>query len=369
MIAGPTGIGKTDLAVEIAKRVGGELISCDSVQVYRDLSIGANKTPTSVPQHLIDIADWRSPFTAADFLNICRGCISDIVERDKVPILVGGTGFYLDWIIEGRPGAPPSDPVMMKMVEEEIKGLEWDKAHKILQKVDSEYAAKLMKNDYYRLKRALVVHRTTGKSLSSFKSRSDKADIDWRCFYLSHSNRETLLRHIDRRCEAMIQNGLIQEVIGLAERGFSVNCQAGRSIGYKETLELLDALRKSKEEGEADRLVVEYIKEFQSQTRQYTRKQEKWFSGKERFLWIERPSLSGNIEAATIDQIISLYKLEGLDPDNELVRKSKEFQSVCRSGESMRRRKGQLRTFQSHLVVFGSEDMRRKLLEQLKLQQ
>jgi tRNA dimethylallyltransferase len=298
VIGGPTGVGKTDLAALLAQRLNGELISCDSVQIYTGLTIGANKTPTPVPQHLIDLKHWSCAFTAADFLQSCWKAVKEVVGRGRVPILVGGTGFYLDWVVRGRPGAPPTDPLVLKEVEEMLaKDANWEESLKRLMEVDEEYAAVLMRNDYYRLKRALVVQKMTGAPLSSFKHRrrsSEELSVDWRCFYLAVSNRMALLAHLDKRCEMMVQRGLVQEVLQLVKQGFGPDCQAGRAIGYKEVLDLLAKLRRLPRE-QWDAAFVEFIGEFQSQTRQYTRRQEKWFYGMQEFQWIERPSLSEDL--------------------------------------------------------------------------
>lgn len=124
IIAGPTGVGKTDLAVHLAKRLGGELISCDSVQVYKHLEIGANKDRFEEPaQHLLDIVELDEAFTAADFYQRCLDTMVEVCGRGKVPILVGGTGFYMDWLVRGRPSAPPTDPVVAEQVQVELEPL------------------------------------------------------------------------------------------------------------------------------------------------------------------------------------------------------------------------------------------------------
>ena len=366
MIAGPTGIGKTDLAVALAQRLQGELISCDSVQVYRGLEIGANKTPTSVPQLLLDVVDWREPFTAADFLHHCTLAIKEVTGRGKVPILVGGTGFYLDWVIEGRPGAPATDPEAMKALELELAGVSWEDAFSKLITVDPKYAQALMKNDWYRLRRALVVHRMTGRPLSSFPIRQNSSTltaasgdpIEWRCFYLSFNDRFALLRHLDRRCEAMIQRGLIDEVLALRAQGFSLNCQAGRSIGYQETLQFLSSIERGSPilPIDAGPLFVNFIQTFQAQTRQYTRRQEKWFHARSYYHWLERAQLTLEIDPELVDRVVSMFELSQIEfdhPNHPLVMKGKQFRDRCRSDEkTAQEKRRQLRSYQSQLSIF-----------------
>lgn len=344
------------------------------MQVYRSLTIGANKTPTPVPQHLLDLVDWRQPFTAADFVDAASKCIRQVLARGATPILVGGTGFYLDWVVEGRPGAPPTDPAVLKDIEQQLAGLSWEAAHGLLRTVDPEYAAIVLPNDYYRLKRALAVHRQTGQPLSAFKQRTLAdpilASMEWRCFYLTHADRLGLLRHLDRRCEAMVQRGLLAEVIGLRRDGFSQAYQAGRAIGYKEALDFLDALEVRSDScptslAHADDAFLRFLADFQSQTRQYTRRQEKWFAGKPHFRWIERASLeTTELSEALIEKVLQLFHA---DPAEWTASKqaSDELLQRCRSGERVRERRRQLKTFSTKLSIYGSIQARQDLLSRL----
>ena len=123
MIAGPTGVGKTDLAVCLARMLNGELLSCDSVQVYHELCIGANKwipKQDEPPQHLVNLVSWRDSFSSADFYAACQAKMHEVLSRGNVPILVGGTGFYLEWVMHGRPASPPTDLEAMSRVEQDI---------------------------------------------------------------------------------------------------------------------------------------------------------------------------------------------------------------------------------------------------------
>lgn len=364
VIGGPTGIGKTDLAVLLAQRLDGELISCDSVQIYRGLQIGANKSATPVPQHLLDVRDWWQPFTAADFYELAAETVREVISRGKVPILVGGTGFYLDWIINGRPGAPPTDPRVMEEIEIEIANDQgdWEKSRDRLSSVDPEYASIVRPNDYYRLKRALVVHRMTGQPLSSFKDKHqlDHLKIDWRCFYLTTSDRPGLLRHIDRRCEAMVKKGLIEEVIRLRKQGFNRNCSAGRSIGYNEAHLLLDQLAHLSPD-QLDQAFLAFLSNFQSQTRQYTRKQEKWFHAMKVFRWLERPSLvEEDLPQPLVDEAVQLYQMPRSQFDDlydPTVSKCFAFRDLCKQADPKDRRK-LMRTFRSRLELFSKPETR-----------
>lgn len=322
IIAGPTGVGKTDLAIRLARSVDGELISCDSVQVYRHLIIGANKEhmPDGVKQHLVDFVDLDQHFTAADFYEKCFETVREVSERGKVPILVGGTGFYMDWIVRGRPSAPATDPEVMSKVEDELCSVEtWKDKLAVLELVDPDYAASLSENDLYRLKRALCVHRQTGNPLSSFSKKSP-LQHDWRCFYLT-ADREALNRRIDVRCEKMIQCGLIHETKDLLSSGLLLkDSSPGRSIGYQETIQFLES-SKSVDEFKA------YLKNFQAVTRQYSRKQETWFGRMSEFKWIERPSLGEPLSDDFVNKLMNWFSMEKetfeveIGPLNEKTRK------------------------------------------------
>lgn len=317
IIGGPTGVGKSELAFRLAETIEGELISVDSVQVYKDLEIGANKTAKDTPgrEHLLDLVDWTEEFTAADFHDHCTRKIEEIVGRNRTPILVGGTGFYLDWILRGRPSAPPTDPEALQAVEADLgaEGPEnWDKCFKCLEAVDPEYAKVILRNDFYRLKRALAVHRATGLPLSHYK-RTPSALLetyDFRCFFIT-ADREYVCRNIDWRCEEMLVKGLIEEAHELSKRGLSLDCKAGRSIGYHESLSLLETLKAQRDDldTKASREVfIKFLNEFKSATRQYSRKQENWFASKHEFRYLLRPTPFEPIDPANSTLFASLLK-------------------------------------------------------------
>lgn len=374
VIAGPTGIGKTEIAAVLATHFNGELISSDSVQVYSGLTIGANKTDTSpIPQHLIDILHWKDAnllskpvFTAASFTALCSQFIVKIAyERDKTPILVGGTGLYLDWVVNGRPGAPPSDPDILNIIQAEISmDPDWETSLQRLSRVDPEYAKVLQANDYYRLYRALTIHRMTGSGPSVFKDRKaaeihidqdepevikdfrrrngldmsgcrtshcefsnvqsadsnteneanhfSSTQIDWKCFYVYSGDRFEMLRHIDSRCERMIQKGLVHEVIELLRDGLSPDSQPGRAIGYAQTIEFIKTLKSEPNltDKRASRIFLDFIEKFQNATRGYTRRQENWFNRHQEYIWVKR-GLSDGIEPS-VDTIIK--HIETNDP-------------------------------------------------------
>lgn len=315
VIGGPTGVGKSELAFLLAENLNGELISCDSVQVFKHLSIGANKTPAGTPgtEHLLDVAELDQPFTAADYYEHVIVCIKDILLRGKLPIVVGGSGFYLEWLLNGRPAAPETNPEAMKAVEAKLEGLNWNESLSILSAVDPETASNLLPNDFYRLKRALAVYEATKQPLFAFKTRHQPLPYDFRCFFLT-AERESVCRNIDRRCEEMIERGLIEEVFDLKHNfGLKLESQAGRSIGYHETLLFLDSSQPLNEAA-----FIDFLHGFKAATRQYSRKQENWFQSQREFKFIPRqvPFQKLKLEDALLQTVIKAINLPRAEYDS-----------------------------------------------------
>lgn len=360
VIAGPTGVGKTELAVRLARKLNGELISCDSVQVYRHLEIGSNKEsmPDGIPQHLVDFVDLDQPFTAADFFKACLETVEKVGAEGKVPILVGGTGFYLDWIVRGRPSAPATDPESLEAVRVELASLpDWKSKLSLLSSVDPEYAKSLSGNDLYRLERALAVHRHTGNPLSSFQKQSP-VDYDWRCFYLT-GDREGLNRNIDVRCEKMIKRGLIRETKDLVDRGLLLkDSSPGRSIGYQETIAFLESPKDIPS-------FKQYLANFQAVTRQYSRRQETWFRRMEEFKWIERTSLTAPISDSLVQTVADLYAKERsdfeetVDPVDQACR-----EKILSDKDSNRKR---MKKYSAKPAIFKSDDAISDFLSNINL--
>eukprot|EP00871_Galdieria_phlegrea_P003828 jgi/Galph1/4446/GphlegSOOS_G3055.1 len=303
VIAGPTGVGKTKLSLQVAKSLGGEIISADSVQVYRKMDIGSNKPSLSeregIPHHLIDIVEPTHEFSAGEFFQLARSTTQEILQRGKIPIVVGGTSMYVRWFIYGLPATPPSSACISEQVSQKLEemGGNWDSAIQLLRQVDPLRASKVCRNDWYRLRRALEVYYAAGRPLSELplqggapnpkkETQSNKwkdLDYDFRCYFLVAS-REKLNRLIDRRCEQMIQKGLLKEVFSLLHSGaLSRNSSAGRAIGYRQTIDYL--LNEEKHQNSTDSF-LNYVQEFQNASRQYARRQLQWFRGEELFHWL-----------------------------------------------------------------------------------
>ena len=278
VIAGPTASGKTSAAINLAKQIDGEVISADSMQVYKYMDIGTAK-PTvqemdGIPHHLLDVALPSQPFSVADYVQLAETAIQDITARGKVPILAGGTGFYINAVINGttfdtgESGLHEQD----NQLREEFTALAYEKGaeyiHEKLQAVDPSYAENVHPNNVKKVARALSFFHTTGKQLSMHNASQKSANPKYNAsFCVLHMPREVLYDRINTRVIAMWDAGLPQEVENLLASGYHANLTAMQGIGYKETIPYLQG-RMSKEET---------IAQIQQNTRNYAKRQETWF--------------------------------------------------------------------------------------------
>lgn len=310
IIAGPTGVGKTRLALALAARLGGEIISADSVQVYRTLDVGSAKTPVhereGIPHHLIDIVDPYQDYTAGFFFDDARAATGLVLAKGSVPIVVGGTGMYLRWYMNGKVGAPKATKEVFEAVEEEVdrligEGGGWDAGLRMLADAgDSTTGPSLARNDWYRLRRALEIIKTSGQPRSAFSIlRNDGQDcliegshwdFDFQCYFL-YQPRPDLYRKIDQRCEQMIQEGLLEEASSLLDSGLQPNSSsATRSIGYQQAMEFLMECRELDGVTTEERFLI-FLEAFQRASRNYVKRQLTWFRNKgqseQLFNWID----------------------------------------------------------------------------------
>ncbi|MCP5469375.1 MAG: tRNA (adenosine(37)-N6)-dimethylallyltransferase MiaA [Chlamydiales bacterium] len=283
VIAGPTACGKTALALILADLLKGEVVSCDSMQVYRQMDIGTAKVSRAeqeqCPHHLIDIRDVRDTFNVVDFYYEARQCVDAILARNRVPILVGGTGFYFRAFLYGPPSGPPSIPDVRRALEREMKQLGADQLYARLREFDPDYAATITVNDKHKIVRALEIVILTGEKVSSLKWQREKPlpDYDYHCWFI-HRPRTQLYRLIDARCEQMLEFGLIDEVKELIKQGLRLNPSASQAIGYRQCLEYIDA-----NEADYGRLVSK----FKQASRQYAKRQFTWFKKEPIFNWLD----------------------------------------------------------------------------------
>lgn len=235
VLLGPTGVGKTPLAVELAQALGGEIVSADSRQVYRGMDIGTAKpTPaqrTAVPHHLLDVVEPDAVFTLANFCERARAAIEDIAGRGRLPFLVGGTGQYLAAMLEGWkvPRIPPQPELRARLRREaQEKGTE--ALYRRLQEVDPEAAAHILPGNLRRIIRALEVYEVTGMPFSQQRGR-EKPPYDYLVLGLT-MERPALYERVDRRAEEMVRQGLVEEVQSLLARGYGWDLPSMSGLGY-----------------------------------------------------------------------------------------------------------------------------------------
>lgn len=285
VIAGPTGTGKSHFAMGLARSIGGEIISADSMQVYRGMNIGTAK-PTQeemleIPHHLIDIRDVKDSFNVVDFYYEAKHACQLILARDNVPIIVGGAGFYLHSLLYGPPSGPPSVPEVRKSLEEEMQKLGQDVLYARLEELDPQYAKTITKNDKQKIIRGLEIMVLCGKKVSklAWKSKKKPLNYDFRCWYL-HRPRERLYHRIEKRCDQMLEYGFLDEVKQLEIDGLRENTSACQAIGYRQALDYLNSPKNP-----AD--YHKFVQAFKQASRNYAKRQRTWFAKEPLFNWID----------------------------------------------------------------------------------
>lgn len=289
-IAGPTASGKTGLAVALAQALNGEVVSCDSMQIYRGMDVGTAKpTPEEmqgVPHHLLDVADPGEDFSVGRYVRLATEAITDIHSRGRTAIVAGGTGLYLDSLVKGEEFAPPSREGERKFLEDaaEQKGIEY--VYDMLMEADPETAERLHLSDRKRIIRAMEVFLITGLPLSWHIAQSRQRPPRYRPAWLglNFRDRAKLYARIDARVDQMLAQGLEQEVQRLLNAGVDPQTTAMQAIGYKE---LASALR-----GECT--VEEAASRIKQASRNYAKRQLTWFRRNDKIRWIypdETPDL------------------------------------------------------------------------------
>ncbi len=285
VISGPTGVGKSDFAKELAKEMDGEIVSADSMQVYRGMDIGTAKVSLEdrleVPHHLIDIRNINEPFNVVDFAYEARQCCKQILDRDGVPIVVGGSGFYLHSLIYGPPSGPPPLPELRKSLQEELETLGSEALYERLRTLDAKYANTITKFDKQKIIRALEIITLSGDPVSHniWRGHQTPKNFDFRCWFL-HRPRKSIYHRIDQRCEEMMKKGFLEEVKRLEKEGIRTNSSAAQSIGYRQALDFLNT--KQTEEDYKN-----LVKEFKQASRRYAKRQFTWFRKEPIFRWLD----------------------------------------------------------------------------------
>ena len=281
-IAGPTASGKTALAVELAKELNGEVVSCDSMYVYKRMNIGTAK-PTleemqGIIHHMIDVAEPQEDFSVSRYCNLASPIVDDIISRGKTAIIAGGTGLYMDSLIKGNDFAPFPSTGVRERLERETDEIGMDAMMERLRSIDPEAAARI--HDRKRMVRALEVYYETGETITAHNLRTQAIPPKYTPLWLGldFADRAELYRRIDLRVDIMLQQGLVEEIRELLESGIPAKCTAMQAIGYKEFVAAL----------EGRGTIEEAAEEVRKASRHYAKRQLTWFRRNKSFHWLIR---------------------------------------------------------------------------------
>ena len=284
-LVGPTAVGKTTVALELARRLDAEIVSADSMQVYRGMDIGTAKSSSAeraaVPHHLIDVVEVSERFDVARYVTLANAAVADIRHRGKTPLIVGGTGLYLRALTEGLSEAPDADPALRA----ELEAMGRERVLEELRRIDPEAAGRIGPHNFRRLVRALEICRLTGRKNSELRREWDPSRLP-----LMHGldrDRADLYARCDMRVEAMFRAGLVDEVRSLLPRGLAENTTARQALGYKEVIVHL----------RGETTLEETIALVKTRTRQFAKRQLTWFRHQARVEWIH-VAADENLKAA-----------------------------------------------------------------------
>ena len=289
------------MSVALAKALGGEVISADSMQLYRGMDVGTAKvTPEEmdgIPHHMIDVADPWESFSAARYVEMADPILRDILRRGKTAIIAGGTGLYVDALIAGRTFAPYPETGRRQALEQEAEELGMEHMLSRLQAVDPDSAARLYPADRKRIIRALEVYEETGKTITQHNLETQALPDSYQPVWigLTYEPRQLLYDRIDLRVDKMLEQGLLEEIRGLLDRGTPRECTAMQAIGYKEFLPVLDGTMPLE-------TAVEQVKQG---SRRYAKRQLTWFRRNPKIHWIlqNRETTALDVFSQAVEQI------------------------------------------------------------------
>ncbi len=288
VLTGPTAVGKTDLSIRLAKEINGEIISADSMQVYRGMDIGTAKITDAekqgVPHHLLDCFDPDEVFNVAIFQEMAKNAITEIHSRGHVPILTGGTAFYIQALLYGIDFKEEEHDDSYRNSLYEIGATEEgkQKLHQMLMDCDLEYAKTVHYNNMKRVVRALEYHHFTGRKFSEYNEQQRQREAEYQfCYFVLNDERTHLYERINKRVDIMIKAGLENEVHQLLEKGYTPDLVSMQGVGYKELFSYFDGKE----------TLEEAIETIKKNTRHFAKRQLTWFRKEEDVIWVDKPAL------------------------------------------------------------------------------
>lgn len=284
VIAGPTGTGKTSLGVDIGEILGGEIISADSMQIYKNMDIGTAKATKEQQRrsihHLIDLKNINETFNVSEYYRHAHLSCRQILFKGRVPIVVGGSGFYIHAFLYGPPMGPPSNPDIRKKLEHQLELTGTDGMYERLEIMDGAYAKTITAKDKHKIIRALEIIAITGKKVSEIPVPDTLRTpvYNYRLWFV-YLPKEILYEKINERCEEMLRKGFIEEVRQLEKDGIRDNYSASQAIGYRQCLKYLRTNQSAEDK-------IRFMDEFKKASRKYVKRQFTWFKKESNFRWL-----------------------------------------------------------------------------------
>lgn len=306
IIAGPTAVGKTDLSISLAKKIGGEIISADSMQVYRGLDIGSAKVTTEemdgVFHHLIDILDFDEEFNVFLFKELAEKSIEDIYSRGNIPIICGGTGFYIQALLYDVSFSKEDNSKIRAELEKRVDNEGAEVLYKELHEIDPKSAEIIHPNNVKRIIRALEYFKLNGKLFSEHNETEKQKESPYNFMYfVIDDDRELLYQRINKRVDVMLSKGLVDEVKTLYEKGLRIGMTSAEGIGYKQLLPYL--------EGEIS--LDEATEKIKQDSRHYAKRQLTWFRREKETTWVDRAEFDSDQEKM-LEFMINKIKEKGI---------------------------------------------------------
>lgn len=307
ILTGPTAAGKTKLSVALAKAIDGEIISADSMQVYRHMDIGSAKIRPEemegIPHHLIDILEPEEEFNVVRFQTLAKEAAAQIYERNRIPIVAGGTGFYIQALLYDIDFTENEEHPKIRSELEELakeKGAEF--LHQMLREADPKGAKQIHANNVKRVIRALEYYRLTGERMSEHNEAQQKKESPYNgAYFVLNDEREYLYQRIDARVDTMLEEGLLEEVKALKAMGLSRGMVSMQGLGYKELLSYL--------EGELS--FSEAVRILKRDTRHFAKRQLTWFRRERDVIWLNQPDFQYDQERI-LERILEVLKQKGI---------------------------------------------------------
>ena len=309
ILTGPTAVGKTAASIGLAKAVGGEIISADSMQVYRHMDIGSAKITEEemqgIPHYLVDVLDPEEAFNVVRFQEMAKAAMQKIHDNGHIPIVVGGTGFYIQALLYDIDFTEnDSDFSFREELEKTAREKGTEYLHSLLKQADPEAAEQIHPHNIKRVIRALEFNRKTGQKISTHNEQERRKQSPYEfAYFVLTDNREALYARIDRRVDKMMEQGLLEEVRALKDRGIARESVSMQGLGYKELLAYLD--------GEI--LLEEAVRIIKRDTRHFAKRQLTWFRRERDVIWIDRQEI-GQEEEKIVDYMLNVLREKNIIP-------------------------------------------------------